>query len=420
MSNNRFRDAMGQIDDHLLERCEAYEQQLTKKKRTKLWGVITVAACLTVIIGVLLFAPRNEPPERVILLTANDIATLFPQYNGPASFSEITAVYVPDENALGLLSVPEADSLPIFLRVTSEETFGEESIHAFADSILPGVALALGETVPEYTVDVFTRVEVDIGGHNVSVSQSSYLNYFGILRSREAPTTTLSGHAVQIDQSQTDEEIIAGLSDVHRILQDIFGVQLPDVKVIRTYDKDSDYGCVTVRVYFYNKDAHFMNAYTESPISDHIELWFYNDPLFMEEQCSLDVLQCVDISYRDWRTDETEMYEENGMAELLPLHEAEALLEKGYSFGGHRCEICSPILPAVDFTDYDAVSFTYLGSKTSFLTDKPTACIPFYVFYKHVGTAENGNNIYAQAYVPAVHVSGLEEYFQNHHWIRPI
>ena len=61
MSNNCFRDAMGQIDDHLLERCEAYEQQLTQKKRIRLWGAIAVAACLAVIVSVSLFVPRKEP-----------------------------------------------------------------------------------------------------------------------------------------------------------------------------------------------------------------------------------------------------------------------------------------------------------------------------------------------------------------------
>ena len=422
MSNNCFRDAMGQIDDHLLERCEAYEQQLTQKKRIRLWGAIAVAACLAVIVSVSLFVPRNEP---VGLFTANDITTLFQQGDGLMSDGTSIVVYAPDENALSLLPVPETNSLPIFLCAQTEETISEESIRAFAGGILPGVARALGGTVPEYTVDVFKLgtksacFEADIGGHGVSVYQNGYLNSVTIsrlpLHSAKATTTVINGHTVQIDQTQTDEEIIAGLSDIHQILQDIFDVRLPDAKVVRTYNGDSDYGCVAIQVYFYDKDANFMNAYTEKPVSDNIELWFFNNPIFREEECSVDVLQYVDICYRDWRTDRTEMYEESGMGERISLGEAEALLKKGYSFGGHSCEICYPILTGVDFTDYDAVSFTYLWSDTALLTGKPAVCIPFYVFYKQIGTAQNGNETYARTYVPAVYVSGLKEYFENRH-----
>jgi len=39
--------------------------------------------------------------------------------------------------------------------------------------------------------------------------------------------------------------------------------------------------------------------------------------------------------------------------------------------------------------------------------------IPFYAFYKQIGTAENGNLIYAKTYVPAIKVRGYEEYFES-------
>ena len=425
MSDTRFRDAMGLIDDHLLERCEAYERRLAQKKRIRMGGAIAAAACLAVLIGVILFAPRNETPEHICLFTADDIAALFPKGDGLMSDGSSIAVYAPDEKALGLLPVPETNFLPIFLRTQTKETISEESIRAFADGILPRVAQALGGEVPKYPVDVFTQgtksasLTADIGGHGVSAYQYGYLNGFTIsrypLHNAKAATTTLNGYAVQIDQRQTDEEIIAGLYGVHKTLQEIFGVKLPDAKVVRTYNADSDYGCVVIQVYFYDKNANFMNAYTERPVSDNIELWFYNNPLFMKDQLSKDVLQYVDITYRDWRTEEGEMYKENGVAEILSLQEAEALLKKGYSFGGHSCEICYPILTGVDFRDYDAVSFTYYWNGTAFLSGETVPCVPFYVFYKQIDTAENGNQVYAQTYVPAVYVNGLEAYFENQH-----
>lgn len=434
MSNNRFRDAMGHIDDHLLERCEAYEKQLTKKKRIRVWGTVGTAACLALLVGALLFVPHNVLPESVDppidspaasgLFSANDIAALFPRGDGLIAESTSIAVYAPDEAALGIVPIPVADSLPIFLRTLTKETISDESsIRAFADGILPGVAQALSGTVPEYTVDgLLTKAagfEGEIGGHGISVYQYGYLNGFQIsrspLHSAKATTTTLNGHTVQIDQTQTDEEIIAGLSDVRQILQEIFGVQFPDAKVVRTYNEDSDYGCVVIQVYFYDEDANFMNAYTERPVSDAIELWFYNNPLFMKEQLSMDVLQYVDITYRDWRTEEGDQHKQNGTAKMLSLQEAEALLKKGYSFGGHTCEICYPILTGVDFSEYDAVSFTYYWNAASLSSGKTVPCVPFYVFYKHIGTAKNGNIIYAKTYVPAVYVNGLEAYFKNQH-----
>lgn len=445
MSNNRFRDAMGHIDDHLLERCDAYEQQLTKKKRIRLQSAVAVAACIALILGTLLFAPRNVLPESVDppidspaadspaasgLFSANDIAALFPRGDGLTVAGTSTAVYAPNEDALGLIPIPDADSLPIFLRTQTEDAITEESIRAFADGILPKVAQALGGTVPEYTVDVLTekaRFETDIGTNRMIVTKSNSLNYFGIQRSfyrnpnatttmlnAYSTTTTLNGQIVQIDQTQTNEEIIASLSDIHQILQDIFGVNLPDAKVVRTYNEDSDYGCTVIQVYFYDEDANYLNTYTERPVSDNIELWFYNNPLFMKDQLSKDILQYVDINYRDWRTEEGDQYKQNGTAEMLSLQDAEALLKKGYSFGGHSCEICYPVLNGVDFTDYDAVSFTYYWSSAALSAGK-TPYIPFYVFYKQIGTAKNGNNIYAKTYVPAVYVSGLEAYFRNQH-----
>lgn len=437
MSNNRFRDAMEHIDDHLLERCDAYGQKLTKKKKSGFRVTVAMAACLAILIGAILFVPRNDSPygskgfepsdssdPAGLFFSANDIAALFPKVDSSMAASTSIGVYAPDADALGLIPIPETDSLPIFLRTLTKETISDESsIRAFADDILPRVAYALDGTVPEYTVDgLLTKsagFEGEIGGHGISVYQYSYLSGFQISRSplhkAKATTTTLNGHTVQIDQTQTDEEIIASLSDIHQILQDIFGVTLPDAKVVRTYNEDSDYGCVVIQVYFYDEGANYMNTYTEKPVSDSIELWFYNNPLFMKEQLSKDILQYVDITYRDWQTDAGDQHKQNGTAKMLSLQEAEALLKKGYSFGGHTCEICYPIVTGVDFTNYDAVSFTYYWNDASLRVGKTVPCVPFYVFYKHIGTAENGNNIYAKTYVPAVYVSGLEAYFKNQH-----
>ena len=46
-------------------------------------------------------------------------------------------------------------------------------------------------------------------------------------------------------------------------------------------------------------------------------------------------------------------------------------------------------------------------------TNYPTGGVPFYAFYKKIGTAENGNICYAKTYVAAIEVSGYKEYFES-------
>lgn len=64
----------------------------------------------------------------------------------------------------------------------------------------------------------------------------------------------------------------------------------------------------------------------------------------------------------------------------------------------------------VDFHGYDFVGLEYIFSMDD---RKGTEAVPFYAFYKKIGTAGNGNLIYARTYVPAFAVSGYREYFEK-------
>ena len=81
----------------------------------------------------------------------------------------------------------------------------------------------------------------------------------------------------------------------------------------------------------------------------------------------------------------------------ISLEEAEELLKKGYVFCG-GCPFCMAENDIVDFTDYDGVGLEHRGN------------IPFYTFYKSVG-----DGAFAYTSVPAIRVSGLEEYFSTLH-----
>ena len=116
------------------------------------------------------------------------------------------------------------------------------------------------------------------------------------------------------------------------------------------------------------------------------------------------------ITYNQNRKDS--YYSQIGESKSISLQQAEEFLARGYCFMHHACPICAEQQDSVDFTEYDGVTLRYLREYKPPEGQEPRV-IPFYVFYKNIGVAENGNQIYAFTYVPAVEVSGIEEYFQN-------
>ena len=80
-------------------------------------------------------------------------------------------------------------------------------------------------------------------------------------------------------------------------------------------------------------------------------------------------------------------------------------------YTGKRFE--KPVFGSVDCAryvaegGYDAVELACYG-KLLF-----GAQTPVYAFYKYLGVANNGNEIYVFTYVPAIEVSGLQEYFES-------
>ena len=96
---------------------------------------------------------------------------------------------------------------------------------------------------------------------------------------------------------------------------------------------------------------------------------------------------------------------------MISLAEAEALLYKGYVFGGHFCDLCMDAQEMIRFEDYDSVSFEYMFSSTA--GGKPGDVIPCYAFYKAIGTSDHGNTIYAKTYLPAIEASDMDPYLQQ-------
>ena len=145
----------------------------------------------------------------------------------------------------------------------------------------------------------------------------------------------------------------------------------------------------------------------------NINIEFDNNWNYEGDFVSDSILKNANIRYTQMRTDVGETIPLIAMAKKLPLEEAETLLNKGYVFSDHACPFCMSQQDQVSFMHYDYVGIEY---KFGLFEAKDTTMgIPFYAFYKNIGTAQNGNKIYAKTYVPAIEVEGYEEYFEALH-----
>jgi hypothetical protein len=187
------------------------------------------------------------------------------------------------------------------------------------------------------------------------------------------------------------------------------GKQYTDIKICRDYYYDQ---LTEITVYLYSAEETILPPnFSQAPMtSDYIVLSFNPDlgrgSLFnwggsKEEAFLTDVSLYQTI--KEWNS----YYEVASKAKMLPLEEAERLLEKGYVFGGHSCSLCMAKQPEVDFSEYDYVEVEYVSDKNG------NMYVPFYAFYKNIGQSEYGIDIYAKTYVPAVLVIGYEDYFEK-------
>lgn len=425
MSNDRFRKAMGHVDDQLLNRYEAYAEKLPRKKRLRWIPLAAVAACLVLVIGAIASNLRQVPAYENALYTAEDIASLFSGEKIDGATNAYKHIYVSDENQLPLIPLPHDESLTIYRYNGSNNGPDESGLSDFLDSILPEFSAAIGINVPQYYIetslvyDGYPCVSIDATDYNIYASQTGEYNYFHIYcsvdRIKEG-SLTLNGTPVEVDQTQTDESIVANLADLKTILFEIFGVSFEDVQIIRSYDTWSQCGVTFMTIRFYNQDAYPLNQYSEQPNSDYIELRFDNFKNWDGDIVSETVLKNVTVCYYQYRADPAEMYTAEAYAKRISLSEAQLLLKNGYVFGGHSCNLCMAQQEKIDFSRYDHVSLAYVWGRDA--DGEKTICVPFYAFYKYINTADNGVITYARTYVPAIEVSGIEEYFkmqEDHH-----
>ncbi len=108
--------------------------------------------------------------------------------------------------------------------------------------------------------------------------------------------------------------------------------------------------------------------------------------------------------------------EDERIIELYFARSESAIAETDRKYGA-ACRLCMAEQTPVSFDDYDYVTMVYCTGTVAALSAPgkaaSTLSAPFYAFYKDIGESPNGNRIFARTLVPAVAVSGLDDYFER-------
>lgn len=422
MKSENIIAALNDIDPELVTDAEGSHKKSSSAVFLK-WCAVAAVLCLICAFALDYIFPIKPdiPVYKDALFSASEIADFFGGTYSEGGTSSYEKVYVPSLSHLYSHVALDAQSLPIYQLNKSKKELNRAEFEQFVDSKITWIASELGVSVPSYTVEESSDWEIDkdldvripdIEGYHLSASQTYSSNHFHLQsNSKSQPEICLGDVRVEVDQRQSDREIIASLSEIKEKLFSLFDVEFSDIKILRVYDDDGEHGVTRLHIYFYNEADHPLNAVTNAPHSDYINLEFRNYQHSLGGIVSETILRDVRIYYRQHRINTSELYAESTQAATIPLQEAEALLYNGYVFGGHSCRKCMAKQDKVNFYNYDFVDIVYIQSAKPY--DGPKNIIPFYAFYKKIGIAKNGNEIYARTYVPAIRVSGYEEYFKS-------
>lgn len=428
MKRQRIMEAMTHLDDRFIEEANpAAAKPMTGLRRRVAVRWISLAACIALIIGIALFGsdgkllPRPPVYDHAVY-NAEDIAALFSATNDSVGTSSYTEVFVPTEDELHVPPVPDVEYLTVYAYKPQKLALKRTELETFVDRILDNFSKAIQTPTPQYAVKEESSsysesrknyLEVnatDMGAYWIGATQTYAENYFRILMREPTGKTVLNGVTVQVDQTQTDAQIISNLETVKKELFAIFGAEFSDMKIVRHYNGYSEYGVSSLEVYFYNKSESIVLSENDIIFSDYICLDFDNHQNYSGDFVSDSVLTAVSIRYVQSRQDIYKSYRATKQLKRISLSDAEKLLYNGYVFGGHSCPICMENQEKVSFEGYDYAGLVYLNGPHDQMKKE---YIPFYVFYKKIGTARNGNLTYAKTYVPAIEVSGLDAYFEK-------
>ena len=339
---------------------------------------------------------EKDKDPKTALFTAAEIGELFSgQEKEDMPTNAYVKIYVPSDDELKYYytSVPSGNTVGVYNLKTTDIQMNMYDWPAV--KYLEKICDGLGVSYPDY--DNNNR-------YFISFTNYDYVYFLSFTQrwNRESleQKIVFDGVDITVDQRLSDEQIKAALKPIKDKLCKTFDVDLPDICIKRNYDSYSEHGCKYLNIYFYNAENNKVD-FDVCRCSDYISLEFDNASNFGGDIVSDGVLQVVTVRFAHYNCEPEAICEKNCDAELITLEEAEELLHKGYCFGGHICPLCMASQDKVSFEDYDKVGLVYFEG------------MPFYAFFKNLQyKSTNGNITYARTLVPAVEVSGYEEYFE--------
>lgn len=432
MKKKEWNEGLNHIDPDLVEKYVEQKDRLRQRnqKSKNVWLRIgAIAACFVLILSAVIVVPMLQkanlpdvPTWDTAQYSAEDIAKLFDsmKLDGVAT-NAYTKIYVPDSKYLYIGNMTDDEYLKLYQHTQTDKELNEVELKAFIDAFLPKLAESLDAPMPQYSIkernyssgNNTLSASVDIGSYYLSVSQNPQRNSVILSKLEGNKQLVIDGETIQIDQRLSDEEILDSILSIKNKLFGIFGISFSNAKVVRNFGSYTKHGAERVDIYFYNESAHELNSSQPRPVTDYLYISFDNFSNYSGDIVSDSILTVSSVYYFKNRSDIGDtQYDVVANAKRISISEAEALLYNGYVFGGHSCPLCMLAQDKIDFEGYDFVDIEYVFEYSN-KNETPSIGIPFYAFYKNIGTSENGNTIYAKTYVPAIEVSGYKEYFES-------
>lgn len=435
MNDKNLLDAMGNIDPQLIMGAAPDVKQ--KKPAGAAWVKwVAIAACFCLIVSAVIvipllrkdnhmiepYIPNGDPWTPVIhadvndvILNADEISGVFDILYDSDGTNQYTKIYTVKPEYLNLTPLPNAEYLPIYSSSTLD--YSQNKLQKFINKYIDAATAFFGVNSKSYQIvseeewdcSIYYEAEIRDDKKGIYFIAKDNLLYFRYYDIAADDRLKLNGSTVSIMESDTDAEIKEKLNDTISYVCTFFGKEYSDVKICRNY---SNAQLKYVTVYLYSaQETVFPSNFSQSPMtSDYIVLTFYTDSGSGSVNTwggSKEEAFLLDVSLTETIENPNDYYTVDAKAKMLTLEQAEALLAKGFVFGGHSCSLCMAAQPEVDFSDYTYVDVEYVSDA------KGKHSIPFYAFYKHIGTTEHGIDTYAKTYVPAIQAHGYEEYFES-------
>jgi hypothetical protein len=415
---------------------KVYAKTKLKKEKKNTKGVWlrfgSLAACLVLIVSAVIVVPMMRediepyiPTEdgwspiiganvRDVVLSADEVGKVFDMETDGNGTNQYTKIYASSPEYLGLDPLPNAEYLPLYS--TNHFTLSKSEFQNFIDEYWDSATAFFAIDTKNYEIEkgetwagaIYYAAKVSENEKYLrftAVGNKFCFRYYDFCEDR----LKINDSMVSILESDTDEQIKEKLQETIATVCASFGKQYTNIKICRQYSYQQLDG---ITVYLYSdEETIFPSNFSESPMtSDYMTLTFHTDwgsGTRYDWGGSKDEAYLIEVSLNEIARPWNEYYTVDAKATMLTLEEAEQLLEKGYVFGGHSCPLCMAEQAYVDFSDYTYVDIEYVSD------EKGEICIPFYAFYKYLGETQYGVRMYAKTYVPAVVVSGYDEYFES-------